>query len=45
MARAAATAYRNYLVPVDGWQGQTTSAQLNGLSGLAPLLALPASWW
>lgn len=35
MAAGAATIYRNYLVPVDGENGQTAGRQLDGLADLA----------
>lgn len=39
IAAGAATIYRNYFVPVDGCQGQTTTRQLNGLADLGAALS------
>lgn len=39
MAAGAATIYRNYLVPVDGGQGQSATRQLDALADLGAALA------
>lgn len=45
LAAAAATVYRNYLVPLGGQEGQTRERQIDNLSGLADALDTRGRFW